>query len=164
MTINGEAVAEIDIKASSIYYARLGSPLSPHEDPYVRAGVERKIAKSWMVHSFGKSRPQMRWPSKAIEDYKKETGKDLRKVANAKDVAQNMLTAFPALEHLKDHSDIWADLQFTEAEAIVGTMLILMRTHGVPLSMHDGLIVPRSRAELAKKVLAEKYRKVVGVE
>jgi hypothetical protein len=44
-------------------------------------------------------------------------------------------------------------------------MLILMRTHGVPsLSMHDGIIVPRSKAELAKTVLAKQYREVVGVE
>jgi hypothetical protein len=44
-------------------------------------------------------------------------------------------------------------------------MLILMRTHGVPsLAMHDGILVPRSKVELAKKVLTEQFRKVVGVE
>jgi hypothetical protein len=55
ITINGEAVAEIDIKASylTIYHARLGVPLENHVDPYERAGVERSIAKSWMIHSFG---------------------------------------------------------------------------------------------------------------
>jgi len=30
--------------------------------------------------------------------------------------------------------------------------------------MHDGLILPRSKAELAKTVLAKEYRKFVGVE
>ena len=30
--------------------------------------------------------------------------------------------------------------------------------------MHDGIIVPRSKAELASKVLAGEYRKVVGIE
>jgi len=40
-----------------------------------------------------------------------------------------------------------------------------MRTHGtVSLAMHDGLIVPRSRVELAKKILAEQFREAVGVE
>jgi hypothetical protein len=166
MTINGEPVAEIDIKASylTIFHAQLGSPLGAHEDPYVRAGVERKIAKSWIVHSFGKSRPQMRWPPKAIEDFKKETGQDLSKVAKASDVARKMLAAFPALRELERHEDIWADLQYIEAEAVIGTMLILMRTHGVPsLSMHDGLIVSRSQAELAKKVLSEQYQEFAGV-
>ena len=38
-----------------------------------------------------------------------------------------MLETFPALKKLEDHTDIWADLQFREAEAVIGTMLILMR-------------------------------------
>ena len=61
--------------------------------------------------------------------------------------------------------DIWGDLQFLEAQAVIGTMLTLMRAHGVPsLSMHDGLIVPRSKADLAKAVLAREFHRVVGVE
>jgi len=167
MTINGEPVAEIDIKASylTIYHARLRVPLEKHVDPYERAGVERSIAKIWMVESFGKSKPETRWPPETIKNYKKETGKDLREVTKAKDVAQKMLSAFPALHKLEDHSDIWADLQFIEAEAVINTMLILKRTHSIPsLSMHDGLILPRSKAELAKTVLAKEYRKFVGVE
>jgi hypothetical protein len=107
----------------------------------------------------------MKWPPQAIKDYAKDTGKNLREVAKAKDVAQKMLAAFPALQQLKDHHDIWADLQFIEAEAVIGTMLILMRTYDVPsLAMHDGILVPRSRVELAKKALTERFRKVVGVE
>jgi len=44
-------------------------------------------------------------------------------------------------------------------------MLSLKRAHGVPsLSMHDGIIVPRSKADLAKGVLAREYHRVVGVE
>jgi hypothetical protein len=166
MTINGEPVAEIDIKAShlTIYHARLGAPLEGSRDPYVRAGVERSIAKQWILASFGNSNPATRWPSKMIDDYKKDTGKDLRKVVKAKDVAYKMLAAFPALKKLKDHADIWADLQFIEAEAVIGTMLCLMRTHRVPgLSMHDGIIVPRSKVELARTVLTQEYRRVVGV-
>jgi hypothetical protein len=168
MTINGEPVAEIDIKASylNIYHAKvIGDPLDSSRDPYERAGVARDVAKLWVVHSFGKSRPQMRWPAKAIEDYKKDKGQDIGKVANAKDIAKKMLAAFPALQTLEEHSDIWADLQFIESEAVIGTMLILMREHGVPgLSMHDGILVPRSKADLAKTVLAKQYHKVVGVE
>ena len=76
-----------------------------------------------------------------------------------------MLATFPALTKLEEHSDIWADLQFLEAQAVIGTMLILMRVHGIPsLSMHDGLIVPRSKAELAKGILAKEFKRVVGVE
>jgi hypothetical protein len=170
MTINGEGVVEIDIKASflTIYHARLGVPLQYDTDPYVEAGIQdRRIAKSWVVHSFGKSRPQTRWPKEAVKKYREETGRDLNKVAKAKDVAKRMLEAFPALKKLNenDYPHIWADLQFLEAEAILNTMLILMRKYRAPsLSMHDGIIVPRSRALLTKDTLNEQYREIVGVE
>lgn len=99
-----------------------------------------------------------------VEDYKKETGEDLRKQAKAGDVARKMLAAFPALSKLEQHSDIWGDLQFREARAVIGTMLILMRQHRVPsFSMHDGIIVPKPQAELAKTILTREFRRVVGV-
>jgi hypothetical protein len=149
----------------TIYHARLGAPLDNQIDPYAHAEVDRLIAKSWVVHSFGKSRPQTRWPKEAIEDYKKETGLDLRKVANAKEIAEKMLRAFPALKKLDRYNHIWADLQFIEAEAIVSTMLTLMRRHRVPsLAMHDGIIVSRRKADLTKAVLTKQFHKFVGVE
>ena len=89
----------------------------------------------------------------------------MRKVATARTVADAMLKAFPALRRLERYSNIWADLHFLEAEAVIGTMLILMRRHGVPsYSMHDGLIVPRSKADLAMTILAKEYRRKVGVD
>ena len=167
MTINGEPVAEIDIKAShlTIYHAVLKVPLKGSSDPYALAGVARSVAKLWMVASFGNSKPATRWPSQMIEDFKKETGKDLRKEAKAKDVARTMLAAFPALKKLERYSDIWGALQYREAEAVIDTMLRLKRDFGVPsLSMHDGIILPRSWTRIAKTVLAREYRRVVGVE
>jgi hypothetical protein len=97
--------------------------------------------------------------------YKKETGKDLGKQAKARHVSRRMLEVFPALRKLENYSHIWADLQFREAEAVIGTMLILMREHGVPsYSMHDGIIVPMSKARLARDVLMREFRSVIGVE
>jgi hypothetical protein len=167
MTINGEPVAEIDIKACqlTIYHAWIGEPLEGSSDPYVLAGVERAIAKLWTVASFGSSKPITYWPPEMAEDYMREAGKELGKQAKARDVARKMLAAFPALQKLENYSDIWADLQFREAEAVIGAMLILMRQHGIPsLSMHDGIIVPKSKADLAKRVLIGEFRRVVGVE
>jgi hypothetical protein len=167
MRINGERVSEIDIKASflTIYHAMIGEPLNGSGDPYVRAGIEdRLIAKLWTVASFGNSKAATRWPPDMAKEYKKEFHKELGKVAKAREVARKMLKALPALKRLEDHSDIWADLQFLEAEAVIGTMLILMREHGVPtLSMHDGIIVPRSQADLAKTILSKEFHRVVGV-
>jgi hypothetical protein len=168
MTINGEHVSEIDIKASflTIYHAMVGEPLEGSSDPYVRAGIQdRVVAKLWTVASFGNSKPATRWPSKMIEDYKKETGKVLGKQAKTAEVGRKMLATFPALKKLEGHSDIWADLQFLEAEAVLGTMLILMRQHRVPsLSMHDGIIVPRSQADLAEAILANEFLRIVGAK
>ena len=167
LKINGEPVAEIDIKASflTIYHAKLGEPLDGHSDPYARAGVARDVAKLWCITSFGKSAPSLRWPPKMVEEYRKNTGQDLRKVAKAGKVAEAMLNAFPALRKLDQYAHIWADLHFLEAEAIIGTMLILMRTHGVAsFSMHDGLVVPRSKANLAHGLLRKEYCRVVGVQ
>ena len=167
MTINGEPVAEIDIRASqlTIYHAMVGQPLEGSSDPYAAAGVDRVIGKLWTLASVGNSKPATRWPPEMAEEYKRDTGQDLSKVAKARDVGRKMLEALPALEKLEDHSDIWADLQFREAEAVIGAMLILMRAHGVPsLSMHDGIIVPRSKADLAKGILSREFHRVVGVE
>jgi hypothetical protein len=167
MTINGEPVAEIDIKASqlTIYHPMVGEPLDGSSDPYARVGLDRTIVKKWTVISFGNGAPATRWPRETIEDYKRETGKDLGKQAKAKDVAERMLETFPALRKLGHNSELWADLQFREAEAVIGTMLILKRKHGVPsYSMHDGIIVPWSQARLAKRVLMGEFHRVVGVE
>jgi hypothetical protein len=76
-----------------------------------------------------------------------------------------MLEAFPALQKLADHEEVWADLQFAEAEAIINTMLTLKRVHGVAsLSTHDGILVPRPKVALAKAVLTEQFKKQVGVK
>ncbi len=168
MTINGEPVAEIDIKAShlTIYHAMVGEPLDGLSDPYARAvgvGIDRDVAKRWCLESLGHGAPKTKWSSETVRDYR-EKGQELPK---ARTVTKAMLEAFPALKKLEEHrrDDLWADLQFKEAEAIIRTMLILKRRYGVPsLSMHDGLIVPRWKWDLAKDILTKEYRRVVGVE
>jgi|SRR5271167_2453521 hypothetical protein len=97
--MDGEPVVEIDIKASflTIYHARLRVPLDGTSDPYALAGIERSIAKLWMVASFGSSKPATRWPSEMIEDYRQETGKDLNKLAKAAAVAHKMHRPRPQL-------------------------------------------------------------------
>jgi hypothetical protein len=173
MTINGEAVAEIDIRAShlTIIHAKLGAPLSRDSDPYEgikRFGVDRTIAKLWTVISLGNAKPAVRWPAETAKDYKKATGKELGKVARVKDVGKAMLEAFPALRKLtklKAGKDLPLLLQFTESEAVVSTMLILMQEHRIPsLSTHDGIVVPRSGVGWTKAILTQQYLKFVGVE
>ena len=168
MTINGEPVAEIDIKASflTIYHAMVKEPLKGSNDPYAALqGLDRAIVKEWTKVSFGNSKPATRWPSKSIKDFKKETGEDLSKLARAKDVGRRMLETFPALKKLEAISEAWAHLQYREGQAVMATMLILMREHGVPsLSMYDGIIVQKSKADMAQSTLKRVFKEVVGVE
>jgi hypothetical protein len=173
MTINGEAVAEIDIRAShlTIIHAKLEQPLSSDSDPYERIkafGVDRNIAKLWTVISLGNAKPAVRWPAETAKDYKKATGQELGKAARVKDVGKAMLEAFPALRKLtklKVGKDLPLILQCTESQAVVNTMLILMREHRIPsLSTHDGIVVPRSGVGWTKAILTQQYLKSVGVE
>jgi hypothetical protein len=168
MTINGEPVAEIDIKASflTVYHAMVKRPLQGSGDPYVAvAEIDRSIVKLWTTISFGNSNPATRWPAKTAKDFKKETGKDLSKVAGAKDIAQKMLETFPALKKLKALHEAWAHLQYREGQAVMGTMMILMREHRIPsFSMYDGIIVPESKVNIAADTLRRVFKEVVGVE
>ena len=56
------------------------------------------------------------------------------------------------------------DLMYLESEAIISTMLRLMREDGVvSLSVHDSLIVPRGQLAHARKILSDEYRCAAGV-
>jgi hypothetical protein len=168
MKINDKPVAEIDIKAShlTIYHAMVGEPLDGRSDPYARVervGIARAIAKLWCMETLGNGSPKTKWSPDTVKEYR-EKGQELPK---ASAVSKAMLEAFPALRKLEAHprKDLWATLQFREAEAIIGTMLILKRRHKVPsYSMHDGLLVPRSSWELAQDTLTTEYHRMIGVE
>jgi hypothetical protein len=94
----------------------------------VGVGIDRDVAKRWCLESLGHGAPKTKWSSETVKDYR-EKGQELPKVRT---VTKAMLEAFPALKKLEEHrrDDLWADLQFKEAEAIIRTILILKRRHG----------------------------------
>jgi hypothetical protein len=50
---------------------------------------------------------------------------------------------------------------YLESEAVVSTMLRLRREHEIPsLSVHDSIIVPASKCEIAEAALTEEYLRV----
>ena len=54
---------------------------------------------------------------------------------------------------------------YVESEAIISTMLRLMRERGlVCLSVHDSIIVPLLERDAAVGILREEYRRAAGVE
>jgi hypothetical protein len=138
-------------------------PFDTSTDPYERVGVDRRVAKQWVLAALGDTKLPMRWSPKAVKEFQKRQGIELSKW-KVKDITAKMVEAYPALKELERLDNIWATLQYLESNAIVSTMLILMREHGVPsLSRHDGLIVPWSRRHLAMDILKEQYRRAVGV-
>jgi hypothetical protein len=161
MTINGEPVAEIDIRASylTIFLSLRGVQL-PEGDPYELPGLgpeHRNAVKSWMVATFGNSKPIVRWPKRMVQ--KSPELKHYR----VSTITKAALTKYPVLETwgqpLSHGTHGWAGLMWFESNVMLSTMLELMREHKVPsLSVHDSLIVPARSAETARTLLEEKFQ------
>lgn len=165
MTINGEAVVEIDISAShlTIFHALQG--LSIAGDAYDVPGVERSIVKAFVTMTLGKGAFHWRWPDEHKEQYAADKpGRDLQKDFPIGKTRAKIIAHIPALADIAASRLNWADLQYVESKAIIDTVHELATAHGIPaLPVHDSLIVPASKREIAAKVLADMFEKHVGI-
>jgi hypothetical protein len=167
ITIDGEAVSEIDIRASylTILHAlnRVPFEVSTEVDPYQIGGIPRTVVKAWAAARFGTKGARTRWPSNAIQKYAEDNaGADLRKF-KIRDVEGEFCRKFPLMGRWRELKETWADLMWLESEAVVSTVMLLMRS-GVPsLPVHDSLIVPVSAEAMARDVLTNNYSAVCGV-
>jgi hypothetical protein len=65
---------------------------------------------------------------------------------------------FPMLSDWSSSHVRWADLMFIESEIVIGTMLELMWSYGIPCySVHDSIIVRREDQRLAIKTLSDQF-------
>ena len=155
MTINGEEVCEIDIRASylTIYHAHYGAPLDRERDPYALPGFPaeaRGIIKSWFIATFGNNGHLDRWPRETAAEYREKHGHQLGKRYPVKRIRKTAIGHFPLLEKWGTDEFGWADLMFVESQAMIGAMQELM-DQGIPsLSVHDSLIVPVSKRQIAE--------------
>lgn len=171
MTINGEPVCEIDIRASylTIFHAWHGEQLDAVSDPYdiPELGPEaRDVVKMWITASFGNNAPITKWPRELVAKYRERAGKALGKRYPAKEVAEKVAQAFPLLARLngaKGQQRGWAELMYTESEAVLSTMIALMHGRIPSLAVHDSLIVPLSQWREATIALAHWYQRAVDV-
>jgi hypothetical protein len=175
MTINGEPVVEIDIRASflTILHALKRRPFDPSTDPYalhelrredLPPEITREIAKSFVTMTLGNTGFHRRWPSEKVAEFR-DKGINLGKRFPLKDVRRTVLAYLPVMRDWPSQPITCFDLMFLESEAIVGTMLELMRNYRVPaLSVHDSLIVPVMCLDLASGVLTRRYKTVCGAE
>jgi hypothetical protein len=92
--------------------------------------------------------------------HRERTGKDLRKHHPLSAIRHAVGEAYPLLAALRSgeaRPPIWAELMYLESEALLRTMLAL-KEEGVPsLSVHDSLIVQKSRERLARSLLESNY-------
>jgi hypothetical protein len=167
MLIDGEPVAEIDVRASylTILQALRRAPLYPFRDPYDVPGLPRDVVKAWVTMTLGHHGFHRRWPKDIADDYLKGHGERLCTAHPVREVQRAVLTALPVLADWPEQTLTCFDLMFLESEAIVRTMLRLKREHGaVCLSVHDSIIVPAAQETTGARVLREEYRRIVGVE
>jgi hypothetical protein len=177
--INGEQVIEIDISSSylTIFYAFCDKQLDTAQDAYEGilgpSALDRQVAKFWINASFGNSKPLSRWSKDVVKSLKAQlTNKKLSgfdpKLYPMKTIQQKVLERHPLLSRwggvIKGRVRDYGDLMYAESEAIIGAMLTLMRDHKVPsLPVHDSLIVPSSKFNVAKGALVDHFRKQTGV-
>ncbi|WP_422357132.1 hypothetical protein [Qipengyuania flava] len=168
MKLDGEPVIEIDIQASflTILHALLGKPLDPtSHDPYQHPSIPRRILKGWVVMTFGHNRFHRAWSADMIADYHERTGRKLGEDYPIKKVREEALKLLPLLKDWESCTFRWGDLQFIESCAVVDTVHHLAMEHGIPaLPVHDSIIVPYSKKEVATSVLRTMFKKHVGVE
>jgi hypothetical protein len=124
---------------------------------------QERVQFLWVTVRFGTKGTRTRWPPEAIERYAEDNnGADLCEF-KIKDVEKQFCRKFPLMDSWGDLKETWADLMWLESEAVVSTVILLMRS-GVPsFPVHDSLIVPVSAAEMAKDVLSNNYNYVCGV-
>jgi hypothetical protein len=167
ITIDGELCVEVDITAShfTIYHAILRAPFNPFTDPYDVKDVPRSIVKQWVLMAFGAGEFPKRWSRDAGIDYRKEIGRrSLGKDYPIRKVQDAMTTKHPALSMFPFSGITWADLQYRESQAIVATMLRLLREKDAPsFPIHDSLLVKARDAKEASLILKGEYQRIVGI-
>lgn len=167
MKLDGEPVVEIDIRAShlTILHAKLGVPfLCKGSDPYEHPSLPRHVVKMWITMTLGYDRFQSRWSSDAVEEYGAKYGRALGEDYPIKAVREEVLKLLPLLKGWETCHIRWGDLQFLESCVVVDTVHQLAMMHGVPaLPVHDSIIVPASKEELARSVFTANFKKHVGV-
>jgi hypothetical protein len=165
MTIDGEPVVEIDIRASylTMLHGLQGVAFDPSGDPYELKGIDRDLVKQWMVATLGNPGHLKKWPRELSDDYREKTGMRPSAVASVTKIRKLMIASHPILDLWDVQKITWADLMFHESEAMVGAMLELMKD-GVPsLCVHDSLIVKEMDVALAESVLRSNYERMAGI-
>lgn len=155
LRVNDEQVADLDFTAMfpQLAYLEVGSAL-PQGDPYGGiGGLPRAAAKMGLSALLCRRGAMRRLPSEVREAAGKEW--------NAKRLSEALAERHPAIAPMFGTA-LGLRLMFTESCILVAALRSL-RAEGVPaLPMHDGIMVPRSKSDLAMRAMAEASTEITG--
>jgi len=169
LKIDGECVAEVDIKASHLtlmyFVARALDnnipELDPDKDPYHIEGIPRAVVKQWIVAYSSKLKPLTRWSKEATEKLSGQ-GVDLAEY-KVKEVGEAIANKYPFIHTLPSTAVNWGYLQRREADALIATMRRLAHEYDVPsYPVHDSLLVKQSDIFLVTRVMKESFSSIMG--
>jgi hypothetical protein len=165
--INGEAVAEIDIRAShlTILHGKSGWNFDPGaSDPYTIEGLPRWVVKAWVTMTLGHDRFHKRWSKENSGKYRELYGIELQIAYPIAEVRERVIKALPALGNWARLPIRWGDLQYIESCAVTDAVYELAFVYGIPaLPVHDSIIVQTKSQGYAKNVLSACFKRHVGL-
>ena len=78
------------------------------------------------------------------------------------DIRAAVLAAYPELSEIFE-TGAGLRLMFRESKILIRSLLMLVEMNVCGLGMHDGLMVPHSKAKLAEAAMTEASREITGV-
>ena len=178
ITIDGEPVASVDVKASQLTVLHgltgcVGPGHSlPRRDLYALDGLPRDAVKAWTTRTLGRGTVKwgrLRWdaddspevwatPIKAVRDAMLGLYPFLQDIEAL--VPPSMMASVPPERRAKAAGQY---VTAREAEALAGALSYCV-SRGVPvLPVHDALLVPASKVQIATEGLEGAYVALLGV-
>jgi hypothetical protein len=164
--INSQPVAEIDVSASylTILHGLLKEPFDTTRDAYQLDKIDREPVKAFISQTLGLGRLPKRWSLTWDDKFLTAYGYKLSKRYKLAEIRDIVVSHYPVLGTLEELGIDWSDLMFTESEAMLTAMLVLMRHRETPsLLVHDSLIVPESGREFAMEAITMSYIARCGI-
>jgi hypothetical protein len=177
LLIDGEPISEIDISGSylTIFYAAHGQTVDvagAYDGILGAEGIHRAIVKCWINASFGNRGLLGQWSAGVKEGFAKRHRAEGwlidAKVYPIARVRELTLARHPLLatwgQAAPGIPSSYGDLMFRESEVIISTMMRLASEHSIPaLPVHDSILVPHSSTVIARGVLEEQFKDLIGV-
>ena len=170
VTVNGEPVAEVDVRASQLtVLLGLSGQAEAPEDPYAAAGLPRAVVKGWVIQSLGSGAPATRWSRDNIRAAWGIKAGDVWTALRPTypwlgDLGQFVPGAALASVPTADRGRAAGQWLVQREAAIIGrAMLDLVAAGVVVLPVHDSLVVPVSAVAAAQSALVDAFRALVGI-